>query len=1771
MGCATKNAKVVAISIGSLQRLIALKAVPQSAVPLIITTMTDCMNQGVDIQLRILQTLLSLITNFPAIHGDLLGDALLLCFKLQESRIAVVSSTAAATLRQLVMFVVDKVVDEDRRDELQPEQLVVRPLLDGTEISLGPSAQDAFAVFEDLCLLANAEKPHFLKLETLRKTFALELIESVLTNYHDLFRKHPELLLLLQHHLCPLVLKALSDRPNFPLTLRSTRVVFLLLKQFSIELKTESEVFLMLLIRIIGSDVESGTPAQSTESFHHHHPNVRPQWMRVLAMEILRGLCSDADLMRHVWDRYDAEETGSKVFSSLVTALGRLVTEKPSLLGVNSQIYGVGVPASTVGEGSGSGYGLDAVGSMAGMVANAASNVVGTMIGGEAGLSVQGSSMKLQCIDQLDKADSPSIPEPYIYLLGVQCLVSLCEGFATFVGPLYNSIMVQRPRAAGEPVIRAPPALDLAALPATENSTKQLKTVHDMVESGWPALLASLSFLITTHLSDELFVDVLASYQAMTNVCGMLNLITPRDAFFTSLSRFAIPSRVVSALENYVEPPTPRTPSTLSENLGFTGPSQPPGLSDRNMACLKVLITSSLFLAGGLGESWFGILEALQNADYVLTTKGSKISSSTSMSKRNTLGPGSAGGGMISRAVSMGSQSSAPASAKSPTPQSAQSTGKEQPSQSSRHPMLADLDVDTLQVNIQRLFDASKNLDDSAFHDFVEALCKLSAVMVGMQTEAHEDVTVEGEGGDEVTSPTGMLSPSSIPDPAHRRRVSGIHLPKTLRSGDFGINKLGGVATLNIHRLIYRDPEIAWNTITSHLLAVLRHSTVPSSIRIQAAKILDDILTVVPRNLHTSGDLQPRVQRRVLDVLGQQIIPDHGNMGSTNVELRRMGLETLHTILQASGHTFVVGWETIFEMLGSVCKPATATSIPVTSDTAVSPITPSTPRRPPPLGYANEKGYTSLVKIAFQSLTLVCDSLSQLSPEHLRLCISTLGQFGRQADTNIALTAAESLLWGVSDSIQAKRKDVEKEPEYSALWMFLLLEILGLCTDGRPEVRVGAIQTLFRTLQLYGATLSLETWDECLWKVTFPLLDSINSFIRKPIGSASDTQTTDSGDQQWDDSKILALQSIGSIFHDFLISKIMRLESFEKAWKVFVGHIQDSWLNDNRTISAPAVRCLDKAIRASATADEELKLQVMVALEEVWKACDEMGDAVLLKSSSAASPSRTALATDIKPFTQESLMAFVEVVRSTRSAGKKFDQSEWSLERLRRLMVILKGVLTYPDSPDYRPDIDALSPVQSVVMEAIDSLDLSIEGAPSLILGDLSEYSTLPFLAAFDVPDDTLSIKTIPGSVAPKQSRGSQKRVTYIALSKKTTPMLVDLFLKYKDLAAIYIDGTLESIFAAFSIPIKLKYECPAPSKFGKDIPLWKTSTTCFLRIVKECGSQIRTLGSSIPDDRVEGIWRQIIDTFKGGIQADCSAADSFPLEVQEAEENFDLALVASLEIDVVPHLGDTRVPDYVVSQLARVLHQGSQLRESEDYEPPSPKSLETRSNRSSREFEKIEKFGDGQLVSGTTDGGRHLPRERFSYWCFDLLFLICSDIAQDQIPARKRVAALSLHSLLNRCRTTLVNYVADEAMRGSLPFSRVREEELLYILRKLLDLRLWPGTLWASLSDSPSQNCTDIPPIDTTLSPTLLITDAVKRSSKAHLFHFYPVFCEIVAIPRKTPSAWMLTATSRHLGHESTGIPTDSADEGKVKEYDARTLVKDCLKEVGKEMGVGL
>jgi hypothetical protein len=84
-------------------------------------------------------------------------------------------------------------------------------------------------------------------------------------------------------------------------------------------------------------------------------------------------------------------------------------------------------------------------------------------------------------------------------------------------------------------------------------------------------------------------------------------------------------------------------------------------------------------------------------------------------------------------------------------------------------------------------------------------------------------------------------------------------------------------------------------------------------------------------------------------------------------------------------------------------------------------------------------------------------------------------------------------------------------------------------------------------------------------------------------------------------------------------------------------------------------------------------------------------------------------------------------------------------------------------------------------MATIEGIDLSIPGSSSLVMRDLSEYATLPFLAAFEVP-------------AQPKSQTPPKRISYIAICKKTMPMLVDLFLRFKDQIEVYVDGTLEAV-----------------------------------------------------------------------------------------------------------------------------------------------------------------------------------------------------------------------------------------------------------------------------------------------------------------------------------------------------------------------------------------
>lgn len=803
--------------------------------------------------------------------------------------------------------------------------------------------------------------------------------------------------------------------------------------------------------------------------------------------------------------------------------------------------------------------------------------------------------------------------------------------------------------------------------------------VKGMAESAWPALLAALSFCMGTNLSDGLFAEVLSALQDFTTACGLLGLSTPRDAFFSTLGKYAVPPPAVSAMQSYMDAPTTSRASAgmiSVDSLGLGGQQSatPPALSERNLACLRSVVLTARILASTLGDSWHDVLEVLQNANFMLGAK------KPNMPRRPTLASPQLGS-----TATMGRQSI---------------EGSEQ----SRPEVFDELDVESIQSAINLLFDGTRDLSDSAFTTFILALCRLSSEMIGVSDRPTNSTDVPSN---TLMSP-GPRSPTVE---AVRRRSSGINISNSIKSGErsYSLGKIRIVAMLNLGRIVNSDPSIGWTTVTHHLLAVARHHTAPSTIRIQASDTLADLLLGAIR-VGKSSD----VQHHVFDVLVRQVDSEPvSSVLSTDYDVRASGYQTLNQILESSGHSLEVGWKTIFDMLDIVCRDTSATPLRRTdSQISIS----STSARP----YTLSKGDVNLVRITFPSLNLICtDFLSSLDPDSMRRCISCLGCFGKQQeDVNITL-AAIGLLWNVSDAVQADNKD---------LWLYLLSVLMSLGQDQRLEVRSSAIQTLFRCIDLYGSTLSSELWEEVFWEVISPLLN---------VNTA-------------DESAILSLASVGAMLNAFLPT-LSTLPTFKRIYRHFLTSTETAFASDSKKCVTAGLKALEKTLSTVDFSNGSDATSSYIG-DETWSAFVRMATAV----------------DGERAYTQDNLVALVRI------AAALHPDLERQSDRIPQFSSILRSLMTYSRSPEYRPDIDTVSPLQDAIVKLVSS---STVLPSSVVLADLAEFTSLAYL-------------------------GAGTKVTYVAVSKVCMPIMAGVLNKHSKDLGVFSDGTAEAVIGVSTAPV---------------------------------------------------------------------------------------------------------------------------------------------------------------------------------------------------------------------------------------------------------------------------------------------------------------------------------------------------------------------------------
>ncbi|XP_032276109.1 protein MON2 homolog isoform X5 [Phoca vitulina] len=542
MGCGTKEPKITQLCLAAIQRLMSHEVVSETAAGNIINMLWQLMENSLE-ELKLLQTVLVLLTTNTVVHDESLSKAIVLCFRLHFTKDNITNNTAAATVRQVVTVVFERMVAEDERHrDIIEQPVLVQGNSNRRSVStLKPCAKDAYMLFQDLCQLVNADAPYWLVgMTEMTRTFGLELLESVLNDFPQVFLQHQEFSFLLKERVCPLVIKLFSpnikfrqgsssssspapvEKPYFPICMRLLRVVSVLIKQFYSLLVTECEIFLSLLVKFLDAD--------------------KPQWLRAVAVESIHRLCVQPQLLRSFCQSYDMKQHSTKVFRDIVNALGSFIQ---SLFLVPP----TGNPATTNQAGNNNSGGPVSAPANSGMLGIGGGVTLlpafeyrGTWIP-ILTITVQGSA-KATYLEMLDKVEPPTIPEGYAMSVAFHCLLDLVRGITSMIeGEL------------GEVETECQTTTEAASSPTQSSEQQELQSTSDqmdkeivsravweeMVNACWCGLLAALSLLLDASTDEAATENILKAELTMAALCGRLGLVTSRDAFITAICKGSLP------------------------------------------------------------------------------------------------------------------------------------------------------------------------------------------------------------------------------------------------------------------------------------------------------------------------------------------------------------------------------------------------------------------------------------------------------------------------------------------------------------------------------------------------------------------------------------------------------------------------------------------------------------------------------------------------------------------------------------------------------------------------------------------------------------------------------------------------------------------------------------------------------------------------------------------------------------------------------------------------------------------------------------------------------------------------------------------------------------------------------------------------------------------------------------------------------------------------------------------------------------------------------
>ena len=1322
-------------------------------------------------------------------------------------------------------------------------------------------------------------------------------------------------------------------------------------------------------------------------------------WKRALCLEVFRSLYLEPKLIRQLYSTFDEQPGRRNILRDHMACLARIASEKPTLIGVSHRSSVPTRPDSSH-DALEDQVALEAVG-MSGVISSAATGDRSTC-----GISNEWSLLRIPYIETLDKLDNPSPPETYIYSLVISCIGAFSEGIARFILPLTASeAKSKRKRRTSVATDRqdskgASRAVSIPLNPLTLENHPQAAGIK-----------------ATAGMMDTCWPAVLAT-------CSTFLYAALDGDFYHNLVRAFQKLTHVAGL---LRLSTPR--DAFLTTLGKASiPSDAPNASSAGALSPGLEPPRKLSAETQSGRSG-------STAEYITTADNA---AAFALSTRNLLCLRA----LLNLGIALGPTLDGPSwsiiletmqhaelrlnmsTISTPKPGSAQAG--ERPAVPSAEQLKENMGTETMAVQsaATKMFEGTGEYTDEAFESLLMALLGLSEstekALAGL-TPRNQTTSPQAQG----TRVTGNIHQgrSSISLVRGKARVQDDEL-------NFVLDKVSDLAKANLKRLaMLPADEQMWSILVASLVEVTRNEHITALLRLKAADTLDKIVfNTVKLGGLADDSARDQIQIRGLSALKFQISslyhPERASSASVrtaDAEVHDLALETLKSVLEECGESITSAWDLVFHLISTVFDQ---------SQFSIDESKPGEAQLSKHPGILIVKS-PKLVRTAYESLQLVAsDFLSLLPAPCLLDMIESFSNFATQEeDFNISLTTTTHF-WNLSDFLRKSMdswsigaqidvssseedltsiaKDSDFKVSSNALWLLLLLRIVRLTVDGRAEIRNGAVQTVLRIMDQYGDQLPPDAWNLCLNRILFVMAEEILQRTLESKGSEPGSE------KSWVDSTMVVTNGLSDLIANYF-EPIVQYKDFYRSWarllRYFEKLIALEILELRKTVFASFAKVLSPI--------QTYKSVGFDSLRDAW--CVWVNTHPIIEDTS---PQR--------PPNQDSLLAYIrafeQLYRLLKDTLSEDDVTQ-VLEKFR--VSIWRSVISR-----YSSDLERESELQTLVVNSLKSLCEEKTSSQPAIVDCLSEFS------------DSFLTKWSPNS--------EKDEPTFVAFSKSVMGLLSWYIADHGINTEILANGTIGRALEHLANPLLNKYIW-----LGKDTasPLWQVATNTTLDILQVAIPYVEERYTNSEQSTISHFWKCVVNITRGILTVINENSNLQGVNLS-SDEMFDIAAFQRLRSLIIPSLGSPSVPDEVRREFAYTLFYASLIYPPQRHDLPD--TVET---------EPLQ--GLYKVRMGRTYDPTPTPRSNLSYVLIDTFFDLAS--ARPTTPAANGTSKNTTKSpyitlaksispyLILRCAVSLKGYNADQPLRGLMPQPMVARKELLYLLKRLVELRSEPAAIPAA------------------------------------------------------------------------------------------------------------